>query len=289
MDMGTLRSVAMTHYGRNRKNLVSMVMIFFVVLGFVPLGESIKIDQSYAGVNHISEENIDLHSVINVEFWGLIVGVGVYLNHHDKDLPWVLNKVDNLYDVLLQSTCWSADHVKVLKGEQATAVNMLLGSRWLSRMVDDNDICLIYIATHGLTLPFDIPPFDEVLATYKSFEQPLTVIWDDQLNFLLDKIDSRGMCLIVDSCHSGGFNDSVFYGRKRVVLMSCRENEESYGPFFTHYLIEGLDGKADFNKDNICSAEEIFAYASSRMPGNKPQHPVILDEYSDDLPLLLIE
>ena len=66
---------------------------------------------------------------------------------------------------------------------------------------------------HPKGLPLDLPPkdesdgMDEFLVMYNGFENPYCIIWDDWLNFFLSRIKCQGLCLIVDSCYSGGFND----------------------------------------------------------------------------------
>ena len=96
---------------------------------------------------------------------------------------------------------------------------------------------------------------------YNGFNKWYGIIWDDMLNFFLSIIKCKGLCLIVDSCYSGGFNDPPFGAIEqdkytaesftkgfvedlaapgRVVLMSCQENEVSYGSDFSDLIISGL-------------------------------------------------
>jgi hypothetical protein len=175
-----------------------------------------------------------------------------------------------------------------------------------------NDVSLVYIATHGGTLTMDIPPFDEddagdeYLIPFEGVDDTSKFLWDDELQFLLNRLDSEGVCVIIDCCHSGGFADSnnekstisndessQFFiqefsedisGNGRVVLMACEENELSYGGSFASYVIGGLDNVlADTNGDDICSAEEAYRYAKNHVEKVNLQHPCILDNYDGDL------
>ncbi len=149
----------------------------------------------------------------DTEYWALLVGVGDYAENPMEDRPDMILEVNDFYAQLLQSDWWPADHIKVLTGEDATVVNIIAGLRWLDRMEDSNDISLVYLSTHGFPLGFDIPPkdeadgTDEALVSYWGFSFPGLVIWDDELNVLLNRLESKGVCLIVDSCYAGGFND----------------------------------------------------------------------------------
>ena len=75
----------------------------------------------------------------------------------------------------------------------------------------------MYITTHGFPLRFDIPPFDEkdrhdeALISYRGFQNPFAIIWDDLLNLFLSLLNSKGVCVIIDSCYAGGFNDPPYF------------------------------------------------------------------------------
>ena len=226
------------------------------------------------------------------EYWALLVAVGVYADNPNEDRPLMLEEVDDLYDLMIQSPTWDEDHIKVIKGRDATILNILKGLRWLDRQEDSNDISLFYITTHGYPLGVDIFPQDEEdqtdegLATYWGFAYTSFVLWDDQLNFMLNRLESQGVCFIVDSCYAGGFNDppnalptdeiqmsqqewmdgftEEMKTQGRVILMASCEDEVSYSGGYAPYLIDALRGYADYNDDGIVTAEETFIYTEPR-------------------------
>jgi hypothetical protein len=261
------------------------------------------------------------------EYWALLIAVGVYAGHPEEDRPLMLTVVDDLHDMLLVSEHWKEDHIKKIKGEDATLWNIIKGLLWLNKMDDRDDFSLVYIATHGGRISTDKWPFDEgdgrdeVLATHRGFQYQWTNIRDDLLNLFLSLLSARGVCVIVDSCHSGGFNDDPYFnsfirskrsisikdnqvsgyewmqeigeelrGKGRVVLMSCREDELSYGAIFTDLLIEGLRGYADTNDDDVVTAEEAFVYIEEKFPEWMDEmHPTIFDGYPGELVLTEVE
>ena len=258
----------------------------------------------------------------DTEYWALLVGAGDYAENPMEDRPDMILEVNDFYAQLLHSDWWPADHIKVLTGEDATVVNIIAGLRWLDRMEDSNDISLVYLSTHGFPLGFDIPPkdeadgTDEALVTYWGFTYPSLVIWDDELNVLLNRLESKGVCLIVDSCYAGGFNDPPNWnitdiptdsqhqmayaaeewakgfgedvrGQKRVVLMGSCEDEEAVSGGFGPYLVDGIRGYADSNDDGIISAEEVFFYAQPRSA--QMQHPTLYDGYDGELPIMTVQ
>lgn len=255
--------------------------------------------------------------------WALLFAVGVYLNAPDKDRPEMLQACDDLYNTLLASPdYWQPANIHTVKGSQATLQNLLRELQWLKQVSTSEDYVLVYITTHGSQLrnkqglPIDLPPkdesdgADEILIMYNGFYQWYGFIWDDLLNYMLSRIQCKGLCLIVDSCYSGGFNDPPYQGipghqytaesftkgfmkdvsaQGRVTLMSTQENGMSYGSYFSENIISGLQGWADLfgNLDGINSAEEAFAFAQPltefQTYGNEV--PTICDLYPGEFPL----
>jgi len=289
------------------------------------IGTQIKVSENQT-VKKIS--NIKNSESRGTEYWALLVAVGVYYNHPDMNRQSMLDAVDNLYSTLLDSPNWQADHIHVLKAGQATTFNLIKELIWLILSEDSDDYSFIYITTHGGPLtrngqPWDVPPKDEtdgddeVLAMYYGFER-FDHFTDDMLNFFLRFMKSKGICVMIDSCYSGGFDDSFksngkqmvsknailrnFESRKyvqgmvgelsaqgRVVLMSCGEEELSYSSYFSDYITSGFGGWADLtgNLDGINSAEEAFnfAYPWVVILTMGDQHPTILDRYTGEIPI----
>lgn len=274
------------------------------------------------------------------EYWALLVGVS-----KSKTKPWndhnepAISTID-LYDQLLKSDHWQPDHIRVLTGKNASWLNIYRGLKWLAEMDDEDDICLFYITTHG-GQGYDVFPkdeedgLDEFLIVYDSdriyFPKiGLTIhipprffyLYDDDVNYMLSKLDAKGVCAIIDTCHSGGFSDppknskivqkfgdilrpfnsvsssnwnkefaEEIAGSGRVVLAASAEDKLSQSYGFIHYLLEGLQGYGDIDSDNKCSAEEAFNYAAPKYEEFCSREmdflatPQIYDDYTGELHL----
>ncbi|MBU0498154.1 MAG: caspase family protein [Candidatus Thermoplasmatota archaeon] len=256
------------------------------------------------------------------EYWAVLCAVGEYLNHPEQNRPSMLEAVNLMKTILLQSSNWQEDHIHMLKGEQATGKNLIRELLWLIRKEGRNDYSLVYITTHGFPLKNDAGKVDlwpkdeadgadEALVMYAGFEKWYAIIWDDLLNFFLSLLQSKGVCVIIDSCYAGGFNDDPFLAGgiddlgfveqfdvgfskelahdNRVVLMSCEEHSVSYGSFFSNFISEGFMGFADLNgnMDGINSAEEAFLYAKPRVEWWTYwyQSPTMLDLFDGEMPI----
>ena len=288
-----------------RKKILSILVLIIFIFTIFPTVESINL-KIIKKEKNLTNEN---------EYYGLLIAVGLYLNNPDQDRPSMLVKIEDLYDTLVQSNNWEKENILKITGKEATFKNIINGFLWLDKKEHVGDLSLVYITTHGLSPGFDLPPFDETdgtdeaLVPYEGFDNELHLLWDDMLNFLLNRLESKGVCLIVDSCYSGGFNDHTkikntkievkknlkifkqgllkeLFSKNRIVLMSSEENKLSYGSHFSHYLIDGLNGNADDNLDQIITAEEAFYYAQPIIERLGWQNPTILDNYNGEFPII---
>jgi Caspase domain len=299
---------------RKMKLILGIISLICVVLLVSPA--------CTAGLRSLSlkKKNAQTQGTTQSQYWALLFAVGVYENAPDEDRPEMLQACDDLNNALIDSPqFWQTSNIHVVTGSQALLQNLIKELLWLRKNSKSEDYVLVYITTHGgqlkrQGLPWDLPPkdetdgSDELLVMYNGFNTWYGIIWDDMLNFFLSMIKCKGLCLIVDSCYSGGFNDSPFTATEqdkytaesfvtgfvedlaapgRVILMSCQENEVSYGTYFSDGLISGFQGWADFfgNGDGINSAEEAFSLAKTLVELQSDQHPTIVDSYPGEFPV----
>jgi hypothetical protein len=301
-----------------KRGFVIGIIILFIGTGLYPATGTIVEDQ----FNFIDNEKETLYKDISsvnddTEYWALLIAGGVYAGYPELDLPGAHEGPEFLRKKLLVSEHWKGENIKVITNKSASLFNIIRGFRWLDKREDENDISMVYIFTHGGPLPKDKWPKDEwdgddeYLLTYFGGLLRFMNLRDDALNLLLSRLESKGVCVIIESCFSGGFNDTPYNKNSmngnmmnaekfthefagelsqsgRVILMSCSENEFSGGLIFTKYLIEGLAGFADINDDHMVSAEEAFEYAYERTE-DPEQHPTIYDDYTGELQLTDIE
>lgn len=307
-------------------NVVTLIGSFLcLVLLISPacIGGFVLQEGKYREITRTSHTRAEGAVAEGTEYWGLLFAVGNYSNNPDQNRPEMIEACNYLYDVLMASSEWKSDHIHKVTGNMATGRNLIKELLWLKQNADNDDYVLVYITTHGSQLrkkngqPLDLPPrdeadgADEILIMYDGFDKWYGFIWDDLLNFFLSLIKCKGLCLIVDSCYSGGFNDpptnkmspgkydaeSFVKGfvedvaqQGRIVLMSCEETTLSYDCLFSECLIEGFAGLADEflgNYDGINSAEESFnlALVFVELMTDGEQCPTMLDMYPGQFPV----
>ena len=181
---------------------------------------------------------------------------------------------------------------RILTDQKATQDNILDGLDWILKESTQKDLSVIFVAGHGLKddrgnyyfLPHDGNP-DKLRRTgVKWFD------FQDVLSSLPSKV-----IFLVDTCHSGsvtgkrrGAGDmtdalrELVNAESGVVIMTAstgKENSQERPEWkhgaFTKALIEGLEGDADYDKDNTVDVKEIDLFITKRVKAltNGGQHP----------------
>jgi hypothetical protein len=302
-----------------KKTIILFLCIIILIFGGFTTAGQFKDKYSIKNNSIFMEET---------EYWALLVGCNIFQHSPGSTLPANDRVVMELRDTLLVSDNWDEDHIRVLTGKETTKKNIIDGLKWLDEMDDEDDVCFFFISSHGLSnkdmYPKDEYDFnDEYLLTYDTYIMlPILglcsfrfrMFRDDEFNRFFSNLDSKGLIAIFETCHSGGFNDKpsesilsdkIYENRQkwmdefacelsgpgRVILMGAGEREIAQGQCFTYFAIEGMQGGSDINKDDLCTAEEIFNYASPLTTSwlkeykNWDQHPVIYDDYPGELVL----
>jgi uncharacterized caspase-like protein len=121
-----------------------------------------------------------------------------------------------------------------------------------------------------------------------------------EISRIFKRIRSERLVFIADSCYSGAsggrtidiagiranisdaFLERITSGKGRVIMTASganevsAENDELRQGVFTYFLIEGLKGKADADRDGLITVDEVYRYVSDKVPQatGQEQHPV---------------
>ncbi len=218
--------------------------------------------------------------------WALVVGIASFrdprlnLKFTDKDAT---SMAALLKDPALGH--FDPTHVKLIEDAEATTVNVRAGLNWLAREANENDLAVIYIATHGtardqdtaganymVTFDTDVKSEDGLYST----AIPLVEV----SNVVRTRLKALKAVVILDTCHSQGavsktvtvpasvspqMADRIREGTGRVILGASQVEESSYESpkyghgLFTYYLLEGLRTQKDAPLD------KVFDYVKSRV------------------------
>lgn len=254
-----------------------------------------------------------------VNRWAFIVGISKY-KYEGINLKYAHNDANELYDLIQTPSGgdFEAKRIKKFIDEEATTAKITGTLRSFLQDPDVDDLVLIYFACHGApdprtgvvyllthdTDPDNIPgtafPMREIDAALK------------------DNLSAERVVIIADTCHSaavggkigrrGKIGDSAVINRYLqdlseskaglALLTSAQASEsslegEQWGGghgVFTHFLLQGMRGKADRNKDGTVSVGELFEYVRDEVKRetNNAQHPVIgTNAFDPKMPLAI--
>jgi hypothetical protein len=245
------------------------------------------------------------HVELRKNIWAVVVGINDY--PHTRRLKWAVNDARAFYRHLLDVIQVPDENVTLLLNQDAglSRLRSTLGTH-LKKMAGKEDMVIIYFAGHGATekdvlspdgdglekyiLPYDVDPEDLYASALPMRE----------ISHIFYRIQSQRIIFIADACYSGAsggrtislsgiranisdaFLDRITGGKGTIIMTASGANEVSaedeklqHG-VFTYYLLEGLAGTADADKDGLITVDEIYQYVSVQVPRatGQEQHPV---------------
>lgn len=260
--------------------------------------------------------------------WAVVIGVGRYDNPAIPPLRFTVADAEALYEVLIGQAGFKKDNVLLLtdKTERKPSlrdIKWALGT-FLARSAKKEDIVVIFFAGHGAP---EVDPrgvesdgFAKYLVPSDADPNDLysTALPMDEFQVIFDRIEAEQLVVFLDACYSGAaggrtfaskrtravrvdevFLDRLTRSKGRAIVTASRASEVSielpelgHG-LFTHYLVQGLRGAADLDRDGIVSLQEAYQYLEqqvsqkSRAVGGN-QHPVMKGELEGILPLVKV-
>lgn len=230
----------------------------------------------------------------------LIVGVSDY--DLMKKLEFSDDDAQQVYDFLKSEGGGAvpSSQIILLKDQQASKVNMLKAANDLFINADPDDLILFYFSGHGL--PGAFLPVDS--------DGELNRISHQTIKTLLLNSPAKFKMVFADACHSGSFKSPE--GIENIshllyeslanasggmgLLLSSRTEEFSHefdgikSGVFSHFLIRGLKGEAEKNKDGFVSVNELFnyVYEQVRYFTQNKQSPVLYGTFDKNMPVSVV-
>lgn len=236
------------------------------------------------------------------EKYALVIGVRNYDKNELRSLSYTEPDADSIAKVLEDQDYARVVLMTQTKGatEQRflpTAENIRKSLTGILENIQEGDTILIALAGHGVQFAGDdeqyFCPMDAKLKNRQS------LIGLREVYRQLEKCPARFKLLLVDACRNDPQSDnsralaevkleSVTRPRKQLppggvaALFSCSEGEKAYeckelghGIFF-HFVLQGLAGKADTDKDNQVDFDELVSFTKRRVWDK------VKDEFGDD-------
>jgi tetratricopeptide (TPR) repeat protein len=216
--------------------------------------------------------------------YAVIVGISRYQNlPANLQLQYAERDAQAIYTILIspEGGNFKAENVHVLTGDRATLAGLRREiDAWLPSVAKPGDRVLVYFAGHGFMYRGKgyLAPYDIDLNRIDSTGYPM-----DELGAVMGgKILASSKILLTDACHSGAISPEDTASLNRTLsslntslfsLTASRDRERSFESaelegghgVFTYYVVKGLEGAADTNRDGIVTADELAEYAHTQV------------------------
>jgi uncharacterized caspase-like protein len=252
-------------------------------------------------IAHRTEEMNDIYA--------LVIGISDY--HYIRDLTYAADDARAVKKYFIHDLGIPGKNVFSLINEEATvrAIRSLLGTTLPSK-AGKKDTVFIYFGGHGASESNSASPDGDGLSKYLlAYDSVTTDLYGsalpmDEIARIFDRLRAERVLFLVDSCYSGAsggrtlsssykaitisgnFLARIAQGKGRVLLCASEPNEVAQESdklkhgVFTYYLLDGMKGKADADKDGLVSVQEIYRYLTKRVPvqTRQTQHPIMKGE-----------
>ena len=218
----------------------------------------------------------------------LAVVIGVESYQYVPDATFAYNDAEVFREYLAETMGMKRQRIKLATNSKATQAEFskLLGPNgWLARnVVKGKSDVVVYFSGHGIAsadakssgiLPFDVDP------NY-SVGLPTEQLYED-----LSAMEAKSVTVFLDACFTGQTRNSemlIANARPMVIrqkagsvpsdvtVISAASGsqisgaiEEKEHGLFTYYVLKGLGGEADANKDTLLKMNELSEYVSTNV------------------------
>lgn len=252
--------------------------------------------------------------------WAVVIGVSHYGDTQIPSLRYAADDAQAFHDWLVsrKGGGYAPSRVKLLINADATGRNMKSALfSWLGQALEE-DTVIVFFAGHGSPQSPDYPnnlfllPYD---ANYDDVATTGFPMWDIE-TALKRFIKAKKVVVIADACHSAGVGQSFDIARRGsrgieinpissglqnlskigdgVAVISASDERQlsqesqSWGGghgVFTFFLLKGLNGEADYNRDGRVTLGELIPYVSEqvRRETRSAQSPTIAGKFDPAL------
>lgn len=229
---------------------------------------------------------------LNAAVFGVFVGVEKY-DGTVSDLTASVDDAERMYRFFLNYA--DENQLILIKDKEATKQKILYAMEILFKKAKADDLVVFYFSGHGspgMFCPHNV-------------KGGVMGLWHTEIKALFKRCKANTKLCIADACFAGSIKGrasssqqtsatSTISSSNVIIFMSSRDNEVSiespnqYTGIFTKYLLQGLQGDADSNKDAIVNAYELYSYVRSnvRQSTNGKQTPVMFGNYWKYTPII---
>lgn len=248
-------------------------------------------------------------SVLNTgKGWAVLVGVNLYENQpHIPSLHVCVDDVAAVHAALVGKYTAARLLTDNTPERLPTRANILAELSSVAQAAGEGDLLLFYFSGHGIAEGGEsyLLPRDARLAALKH-----TAVAMKDVREIIEASPARAKVIVLDACHSGAaigkagpamtleFVQRVFTEAEGMaVLASCKQGQQSWEwpekkrSVFTHFLLEALSGKADFDGKGFVTVSDASRHVTDGVKAwavdhGVPQTPTLQYTVAGDIILI---
>ena len=225
--------------------------------------------------------------------FALIIGNTEYADPGLAQLTAPGKDAEDFARVLRAKDLCEFDDVNVLLNRPSPTISEAI-DKFFDRKKPD-DLLVLYFSGHGVR-----DEYGSLYLAVKNTNRSLlrsTAIKSDFIREAMDQCRSRRQVLLLDCCNSGAFAQGTKAevggsvgtakafegsGYGRIILTASDATQfawegdkviggESTNSLFTHFLVKGLEGEADWNGDGVITVDELYDYIYGQIVNLTPK------------------
>jgi formylglycine-generating enzyme required for sulfatase activity len=220
------------------------------------------------------------------ETYALIMGAGNYRDDVIKDLPMAIKDAARVYEVLLENGLVKVENITYISNPGYLDFKFEIED--LIKKGEADDRLIFYYAGHSEVGENEDGKTDTYLCgidVRKDYLQRSGYNFREEWRDLSSQLKAAETIMIFDTCYAGGLTkerklldlkiesknfEDIAESKGVNFLFSSGAEETSLekkddGGWFTYYLLEGLNGDANLDRDDYVSLEELSTYVQQKV------------------------
>ena len=232
----------------------------------------------------------------------LVIGISKYREESIPEVRYARRDAETMASYLQAVSGIPRSKIKVLADQGATLSDLTAYvEEWLPRQVSEETTVLIYYAGHGTP---NIAAGKAFLVPYDGHPDFSTKLYPlDRLYDSLDRLPTKDVLVLLDSCFSGASGRSVLpkgarpvgisiesqkVSSKKLAVISAASGSEISSDYdkerhglFTYFVLKGMRGEADVDDNGVVDLEELYRFVKKKVPSvaseemNRDQTPTL--------------
>lgn len=254
----------------------------------------------------------------HIQRYAVVIGISDYKDSRIPDLQYADADAQAFYDFITSPVGgnFNKENIVLLKNDRATLKNVKSAITNFLKKAIDTDFVVVFMACHGAPEPDRLNNLYLLMHDSELDSLSATAYHMEQVNADMKRyISAKKLVFFADTCHSAGLTEGAigtrgFSNTINVALSTLKSVRDGWGivsasragevsmessqwggghGVFTHYLLEGMKGKADLegNKNGIVTLAEAFDFLEEKVKRStrNAQHPDTSGNFDNNLPL----